>query len=105
MRVEYLETFYECSDAYSFKDMTGWDLSARRDLNGQVIYASCFSQETPDREIFQMTGVTFIRCNLSNVLIPPNNTAIDCQRVRFESQPDGKDWEVDENNEPIRILR
>lgn len=93
----YDEYFYD--EEFSFKDFTNRSVAIGNDL---VIYSSCFLNETPDAEIFpsDMTGVTFIKCNLDNILIPEGNFVIDCSQKRFEIQNDLNDWIIDENNEP-----
>lgn len=69
---------------------------------GVVIYASDFSWETPNSNPWPdgMTGVTFIKCHLNNLIIPPGNTVIDCSQKRFAAQNDGNDWLIDNNNNP-----
>lgn len=90
----------------SFKDFTGRNLRNEKIEPGETIEASCFSQEKPDTHVFpdDMTGVTFLRCNLDNVFIPEGNLMIDCRQRRFLVQNDGNDWEVDENNLPVQLL-
>jgi hypothetical protein len=97
---------YTYDDEFSFKDFTNKSLKDIGDsLNNKTIYRTCFSQETPDSVIFpaDMIGVTFVYCNLDNVYIPPGNTVIESSQVRFKVQEDGKDWIVDENNNPIEL--
>lgn len=91
---------------YSRKDFTGRTLVEATDLNGQTIRGSCFSQEVPDSHIFpeDMTGVTFINCNLDNVFIPDGNTLQDCSNRRFEAQNDLNDWEIDHNDDPVKLV-
>ena len=64
---------FECDDELSFRDFTGWDFRDRPeyDFNNKIIYASCFSQEEPDKPIFgdNLVGTTFIKCNLDNVFL------------------------------------
>lgn len=94
---------YSYDDKRSFRDWTGCYFPDV-DWSGKVIYASVFSNETPDAHIFpdDMKGVTFIKCNLDNVFIPDGNTVIDCWQKRFKIQNDLNDWLVDENNNPIK---
>lgn len=75
-------------------------------MAGLVITGSCFSQERPDSVIFpdNLTGTSFIGCNLDNVFIPPGNIVEGSTQKRFEVQNDLNDWEVDGNNKPVRIL-
>jgi len=92
---------------YDDRDCTGWDLSDRTDMSNQVIHGLCLSQHQPDTHCLPegLTGVTFQYCNLMNVYVPPGNTVEDtCQTTRYMVQDDGQDWEVDENNNPIKIL-
>lgn len=88
---------YEISEAYSFKDMTGWNLSDRKDMDGIVVYASCLSNETPDAMVLpaKLKDCTFIKCNLDNVHVPEGNVVIDCNQRRFKCQNDGEDWIID----------
>lgn len=87
------------ANLYSNKDFTGHDLSDRHDMNNLIISNSCFSQETPGRRVLpaNLLGVTFVDCNLDNVLIPPGNQLINCSRKTFKVQNDLEDWHVDPN--------
>jgi len=91
---------------YSFNDFTGANLSGKTDMFDIEIRSSCFSQEKPDSNIFpqNMSGVTFINCNLDNCIIPAGNAVIDCSQRRFKAQDDGFDWLIDKNNNPIERL-
>ncbi len=91
---------------YDDKDHTGHDLSDRTDMDGLTIHGLCLSHETPDARVLppSLRGTTFIACNLDNVLIPDGNTLINCSNRRFKIQDDGQDWEIDENDNPIKIL-
>ncbi len=92
---------------YDDRDCTGWDLSDRTDMNGLIIHGLCLSQPKPDSKVLpsDLTGVTFIACNLMNVYVPPGNSVDPtCQTQRYLVQMDGQDWEVDEKNNPIKIL-
>lgn len=75
-------------------------------MNDEIIVCSCFSQQKPDTVIFpeEMTGVTFINCNLDNVLIPPGNTVEGGLHRRYLTLEDGTDWIIDENNNPVEPL-
>lgn len=88
---------YEIDDSLSNKDFTGWDFTKRSDLSGKVIYNSCFSNETPDKKIFQdaLVNVTFVACNLDNVFIPGGNLVVDGTFRRFKVQNDLEDWVLD----------
>lgn len=92
---------------YSNKDFTGHDLSDRHDMNNLTISNSCFSQETPNRKIFpaNLLGVTFVDCNLDNVLVPPGNLLVNCSKKVFKVQNDLEDWHVDPNTlAPLKPL-
>ena len=90
---------------YSHKDFTGQCLIERTDLNGQTITGSCFSHEVPDTHIFpdDMTGVTFINCNLDNCFIPDGNIVQGGSQRRYMNI-DGVDTLVDADNQPIGAL-
>lgn len=94
------------SEKYSRKDFTGRDLSHELDMNDITIYGSCFSQEQLDRHIFpeDMSGVTFVNCNLDNCFIPEGNDVVGGSRRRFQVQEDGFDWLLDENNNPVEKI-
>lgn len=91
---------------YSNKDFTGRTLIEADDLNDQTIYNSCFSQETPNSNIFPATmrNVIFKNCNLDNVFIPVGNEVTDCSTRKYSAQNDGNDWELGEDNKPFRLL-
>jgi uncharacterized protein YjbI with pentapeptide repeats len=91
---------------YSRKDFTGRNLTERTDMSGLEIRGSCFSQEIPDTHVFpeDMTGVTFVNCNLDNCFIPEGNTVIDCRTTRYKVQNDGHEWEIDEQGNPLCII-
>lgn len=97
---------YDIDEAYSFKDMTGWDLSDHKDMDGKVIYCLTLSNETPDAQVLpaNLTGATFIKCNLCNVFVPPGNTVIDCQTQRFKVQNDGEDWFIGDDDKPVEPI-
>lgn len=93
----------EYDEDLSFKDFTGLEFHSRPeyDFSNKVIYQSCFSQETPDSDIFKdVRRAIFIKCNLDNVLIPAGNTVIDCWQRRFKVQNDLNDWLIDVDNKP-----
>jgi hypothetical protein len=66
-----------------------------------------FLQEKPDEaEVFDpdMVDVVFVHCDLSNVVIPPGNTLVNCSTVRFEVQGDKLDWLIDEDKKPDKPI-
>lgn len=91
--------------SFSHKSFSGRKLR-NADFSGvSVIRGSGFSQEQPDTEVFpDGLAVTFINCNLDNVVIPAGCTVIDSSTRRFMAQEDGLDWLVDGNNNPIERL-
>lgn len=105
MKIVFEGKDYECSDEFSRKNFTHAILT-ERNLDGLAIYASCFMHEEPDSEVFpeNMTGVTFLNCNLDNVKIPPGNTVVGGTQRRFKVQNDLRDWEIDDDNLPTRVL-
>ena len=78
----------------SFKDV---DAS---EFNDTIIKGSCFYQEwvkgdaEVEKDIFPdgMTGVTFERCNLDNVLVPVGNNAVRGINRLIKVQHDWDDW-------------
>ena len=90
----YNGTIYQCDDTYSDKDCTGWDLSGRTDMSGIIIHGLCLSNETPNAAVLppDLTGTTFLLCNLDNVFIPSGNTLIGGSNRLFQVQADGQDW-------------
>lgn len=75
-------------------------------MNGLTIEGSCFSQETPDSNIFppDLKDCTFKYCNLDNVFIPPGNKVENGSQRRFKVQNDLNDWEIDAGNNPVRLV-
>lgn len=103
MKFTYLETEYDIDDELSFKNFTGFEFYSRPeyDFSNKIVYQTCFSQETPDSDIFKdVRGATFIKCNMDNVLIPDGNTVIDCWQRRYKVQNDLNDWLVDTTDKP-----
>lgn len=82
------------------------DLVPGSEIVGTAFYCQSLLAEAGDpyKHIFpeSMTGVTFRRCNLDNVYIPPNNTVdSDCCHRRIKIQNDLMNWIVDENGDPV----
>ena len=102
MKIVYDGQLIDCDEQFSQKDFTG---RSRVEIpNGAVVYASCFSQETLDSDIFPegMKDVKFYNCNLDNVFIPDGNEVISCSQKRFKAQNDLNDWLVDEKGDPTK---
>lgn len=103
MQIEFDNAMVEMSDEWSWKDFTAHSL-----LNipsGTNVYLSCFSCEAPT-PIFPstMTGVTFYNCNLDNCIIPDGNMIIGGSNRFFLVHKDMRDWEIDEQANPIAPL-
>jgi hypothetical protein len=95
------------NETYSEQDMTGWDLSGRTDMSGITIHGLCLSHEKPEANVLpaDLTGTTFIACNLDNVYVPLGNTLIDCSNRMFKANPDdAHDWEVDVDGNFTKLL-
>lgn len=105
MRIRYEGVEYDASDRWSFGDFTGHDLRGAN-LNGQIIYGSCFSREIPDSQVFpaNVTGLVLVNCNLDNVALPAGASAIGGTRKRFRVQNDLRDWEINGSNQPTRLM-
>lgn len=96
---------------YSYKayDYHGLSFKDRpcSEFNNSEIIGSCFYQEWVNdgdtmKDIFPagMTGVTFAKCNLDNVVVPAGNTMQDCTNKRIQVQKDLEDWAVDATDKP-----
>lgn len=74
--------------------------------DGIVIYRSSFYWEQPDSKPFRddMRGVTFVNCNLDNLIIPNGNTVIGGSQRKFKAQADGEDWIVNDQKQPLEPL-
>jgi hypothetical protein len=98
---------YNHDTDYSYKDFSYRDFidDIKVDLSGKVIAGSVFYREQPGSIIFPetMTGVTFVKCNLDNIVIPPGNVLIECENKTWSAQKDGEDWIVDKGSpvEPV----
>ena len=100
------------ADEWSFKDFT--NKKVVKIPNGTTVVGSCFAQEVIKKPISweqvhifpeDMTGVTFEKCNLDNVFIPPGNI-IDgrCTTKKITSCldiEDVKDWLLDNSKNAI----
>ena len=107
-----LSVFAEVNKKYSYKDFSDQSLKKVdvKELNNSEIIGSCFyQQENPDADIFPegMTGVTFLRCNLDNVLIPDGNTIGEGNtHKKLKTQKDKCTWILfDNTNEPKEPLQ
>ena len=96
----------EYNEEVSNKICNGWNMKDHPEfiLNGKVIYNTSFYQHLPDTHTFpeDMTGVTFIKCNLDNCFIPPGNTVIQCTQRKIKVQNDLNDWIVDDLGNPVK---
>lgn len=96
---------HSCDPKWSYKTFTNQNFFGKDadEFNGKEICASSFYNENPNSNIFPvgMKSVTFIRCNLDNLVISANNTLIDCSTRSFKVQNDLEDWIIDGGNNPI----
>ena len=110
------------NNKYSFKDFMNKKFINvdSSEFNNTEIKGTCFYQESkysisglsakpidPITDVFplNMTGVTFIRCNLDNVKIPIGNTIGErCSNRKIRVQNDMSDWELDTNSKPTKPL-
>lgn len=93
---------------HSHKDYTGRSLADRpaSEFSGKTIRGMCLTQMAPDT-VALPSGVTdcvLQDCQLDNVLIPSGFSVVRGSTRRFLAQPDGTDWIVDENNQPVSPL-
>lgn len=94
------------SSEWDYRDLRSFifrDIPLNR-LNNLTITGSNFYREgTPKTRIFPagMVGVTFVNCNLDNILIPTGNFLQNSSNRQIKSQNDLKDWVLDRNNSPI----
>ena len=102
------------NEKYSYGDFSGQRFLEvdPQEFNDSEIVGSCFAQQLPADhagetlpEVFPaaMKGVVFRRCNLDNVLVPPDNTVEpSCCRRRIKMQNDLEDWVLNERGEPVK---
>jgi len=104
----------EYDDELSLKSFTNQNfIESDINFSGKVIYASSFTQETPNSEIFpkDTTNVVFVYCHMENVVLPENSMIVNpdcdgspCWTQPFKAQSDGEDWILDDKGkakEPI----
>lgn len=91
----------EYNDEWSFNRSS---ISYSEMPSGITVYATSFYLEKPDSEIFnpELKNVKFVKCNLDNILIPPNNELIESTNERFEVQNDLNDWLINDKNLPLK---
>ena len=93
------------NEKYSYRDFTGADLTAidPAEFNDTEIVGSCFYREGQvNAHVFPngMKGVTFIACNLDNVLVTGTNTIEpSCTHKKIKVQNDWDDWVLDDATE------
>lgn len=103
MRIQLDGKFYDCDDTWSLKNFSNRPVPDLPD--GIVVYSTAFYHET-DYAPFRadLKGVTFVKCNLDNAIVPRGNTIIQCSQKRFRCQNDGCDWEIDDDDKPVRLV-
>lgn len=99
------------NEKYSYKDFTnqsflGVDHSEfdKTEIVGSNFYQESKEGEDIEKNIFPvgMTGVTFRKCNLDNVIVPVGNTVeTDCTKKKIKKQNDLEDWILDKNDKPV----
>ncbi|MDD5199262.1 MAG: hypothetical protein PHC88_05610 [Terrimicrobiaceae bacterium] len=99
----------EYSDEWSFKNFSNQrNIFAGRgkELDGLTIYSTSFYQEALDVDIFpsDVKNLVLAFCNLDNVVIPRGSTLIECSTRRIKVQNDLRDWELDDNDQPIKLI-
>ncbi len=95
------------SDEWSFKNFTNQrNPFGKASIDGLTIYSTSFYQESLDVDVFPagVKNVTLAFCNLDNVVIPSGVTLIQCSTRRLQVQNDLRDWEVDAQNRPVRLV-
>jgi hypothetical protein len=97
---------YSISEKYSNKVWPNRDLTSCVDMKGCVIYASSFYNEKPNSTVLpsDLSGTTFIKCQLNNVIVPNGVTLIDCDTRKFQVQNDGFDWWLDNDGNPMERI-
>ena len=96
------------NEKYSYKDFTNKILAHTdpAEWNDTEVIGSCFYQFEPNTGVFpsEIKNVTFIRCNLDNVVVPKECTIEGgCHRL-IAAQNDGEDWILDANLNPVEPL-
>jgi predicted GH43/DUF377 family glycosyl hydrolase len=93
---------------YSYKDFTAKDLTKTdpKTWNDTEVIGSCFHQHTPKTVVFPtgITGVTFTRCNLDNVVVPKECTINGGCHRWIAVQSDGENWILDESLTPVEPI-
>lgn len=93
---------------YSYKDFTYKDLTKTdpKTWNDTEVIGSCFHQQTPKTVVFPegITGVTFSKCNLDNVVVPKGCTINGGCHRWIAMQKDLEWWVLDENLNPVEPL-
>lgn len=103
------------NEKYSYRDLSkrckDCDFSKVpiEEINDTEIIGSGFGKGIPwDSSMFPegMKGVTFIRCNLDNCVVPEGNTiGQGCTNKHHMVMNDGENWIVDKDLKPIEPLK
>lgn len=85
------------SEKYSNKIFNGKSFVDSDDMSNIEINNSSFASESFNVTIFpsNMTGTTFVDCNLDNVFVPSGNTIQGGTRVFYKTLDDGFEWNCD----------
>jgi hypothetical protein len=96
------------NEKYSHKDFTHKILTDTKpeEWNDTEVVNSCFYNEQPLTKVFpdDIKGVTFIRCNLDNIVIPETCTIEGGTNKLIQVQKDGEDWILDKDLHPVEPL-
>ena len=93
------------NEKYSHKDFTHKILTDTKpeEWNDTEVVNSCFYNEKPLTKVFPdgLKGVTFIRCNLDNVVVPETCTIEGGTNKLIQVQNDLEDWILDKDLNPV----
>lgn len=108
-RVEWDFKQVDYSDEYSRKSYANKDFVNINLPSGSTVYASMFMNEKLDMSIFPstMTGITFLECNLDNIILPPGNLIINLYTYppkKFKMENDLRYWVLDEQGKAKKLL-
>jgi len=100
---EYSAQISAMKRGFKYMDLTK---ELAKDFNNTEIIGSSFAQREPFTDVFpsDMTGVTFINCNLNNCNIPVGNTVEGGTNKHHKTQNDCEEWVVDAQLKPIEPL-
>lgn len=97
------------NEKYSHKRFTNQsfiDVDPEEFNNSEIVGSSFYQEDAPFSNIFPagMTGVTFIRCNLGNVVIPIGASRSGGCNEHSKVQNDRETWVVDIDQKPVEPI-